>query len=95
MRITAACRLDAAIDLPARLAEWRAVAGTATARVDVEGATRLDFAPAPGLVARLAALVDAEVACCAFFAFDLAVTATSVGLTIGAPDPTAVAGLLG
>ena len=92
--MASSCSLDA-VDLPARLAAWSSTASDARSRTDVEGGVRLEFAPATGLVTRLAQLVEAEQTCCTFFAFDLATEPDGVALTITAPDATTVLELIG
>ncbi|GAA4916252.1 DNA-binding transcriptional MerR regulator [Actinomycetospora succinea] len=64
-----ACTLDAA-DRDTRLAQWRDLLASITARAAVPGGVRLTFGPEvrPGPLAELAA---AEVDCCRFFALTL------------------------
>jgi len=78
-----ACTLDAA-QLPERLQEWRDVLAHAVGRVDIDGGIRLQLDASTPLD-RLALLVRAEQACCAFFAFAITVDDRGVGLEVRAP----------
>ena len=78
-----ACTLSSE-DVPARIAEWREVLASVTAREAIPGGLRLvlsDEAP----VARIAALAVAEQQCCAFFRFALTVDGRGVALEVTAP----------
>jgi hypothetical protein len=47
---------------------------------------RAVFAVSPAVTAELGRLCGAEIACCPFFAFQVAITAESVVLTVGGPE---------
>ena len=76
------CSLDA-VDVQARIDDWRAVSIGAT-REPITGGVRLLFGPgAPlGEISRLAV---AEHACCPFFAFTITVDGRGVALEVTAP----------
>ena len=84
-----ACSLGAA-ELPARLAEMRAVGRAALVGVE-RSATRavLRFRPDPRTRGRLAAIVAAEAECCAFLDMTLREGRDDVALTIDAPPDAA------
>jgi hypothetical protein len=79
-----------------RLGEWRSLLATATEVVPSPNGRCAVFGFSPGVIAELGRLCAAEVACCPFFTFHLAITAESVVLTVGGPDGAeeAIAGLL-
>jgi hypothetical protein len=79
-----ACTLDAAA-LPARLDEWRALVGKASARTPVDGGLGLDFG-ADVSAAAIADLAARELACCAFFDFTVRITSGGVRLEVRAPE---------
>lgn len=83
--IPIACSLDSG-DIPARLAEWRALAGRAQGHEPIAGGTRLRFAPEPTLAATAADLAAREQGCCGFFTFTLTITAGDLMLDVTAPD---------
>ena len=71
-------------DVPARIAEWREVLGSVTAREPISGGLRLVLSEgAP--VSRIADLTVAEQQCCAFFSFALTVDRRGVALEVTAP----------
>ncbi|MDT7572479.1 MAG: hypothetical protein QOE05_2653 [Actinomycetota bacterium] len=80
-----ACSLGAT-ELTGRLADWRRVLGSVTARVPGVGphevVLQLD-SNAP--VAEIATLCADEVACCPFFTFELSITSPSLQLRIAVP----------
>ncbi len=81
-----ACTLTAA-EMPARLAEIRAVGDAALRSAEAGGSGAvLRFGPDPDIRTRLAAIVAAESVCCAFLEFDLDDSATETVLTIEAPE---------
>lgn len=65
-----ACALDAH-GLTERTATWASVERHALARSQDDGVVRTSYPNRPELRARLAALVDAERACCPFLTLDL------------------------
>ena len=74
-------------ELPARLAEIRAVSRQALRTKTITGGyALLSFDPAPGVRDRLAAIVEAESRCCAFLTMRLADDAGAITLTIEAPE---------
>ena len=82
--IPIACTLEPT-DLPARLADWRALVAEAVERQEVEGGVRLRFPPVAGLASCIAALAEAEHGCCGFFDFTLAIGPEGTSLTVTAP----------
>lgn len=84
-RAPIACTLTAD-ELPARLEQIRSLARDAL-RAKTAAGTRavLTFEPAPGVRERLAAIVAAESACCAFLTMTLAGGPGAITLTIDAP----------
>ncbi len=90
-----ACTLDPS-DLPERLAAWRSIVGPSCARhTAADGTVRIELGPAAD-VERLARLVVAEQACCAFLSFAILVDFSGVALEVRSPDGAAalVAALL-
>jgi hypothetical protein len=87
-----ACSLGAA-ELPARLAEMRAVGRLALRAVEAgDSRAVLRFGAAPGVRARLDAIVAAEARCCSFLTMTLAAEAgddDALVLTIEAPPEAA------
>lgn len=79
-----ACTLDSDL-VSGRIADWVAVANRAVRRERSDGGVRLGFAPQEGLAADLAALAEAEQACCAFFDFTINIHADEVTLDVRAP----------
>ena len=81
-----ACSLTAA-ELPARLAEMRAVGERSllSAEHTDDGAV-LRLRSDAGMRARVEALVQAESECCPFLAFDLGESEDALVLTIRSPD---------
>jgi hypothetical protein len=79
-----ACSLGAD-DLPARVAQWRAVLRSVVDRSPIRGGLRLTFTTR-GPMAELVRLIDAEHDCCAFFSFAVTVDDRGVGLEVTAPD---------
>jgi hypothetical protein len=82
-----ACSLGAD-EIPARLAEWSAVLGSATSRVAIDGGVRITFddgVPMPVL----AQLVAAEQGCCRFFSFAITVDGRGIALDVTAPPEAA------
>ena len=67
------CRLPSD-ELTQRLADWASLAADARTREEVDGGVRLTFGP--GALARVASLVEAELACCPTFDFEVALTVT-------------------
>lgn len=91
-----ACTLDP-VDLPDRMLAWRSVADQARSRhTTPDGTVRVELGTAAD-IERLARLVAAEQACCAFFSFAITVDTRGVGLEVRAPEGAAhlVAALLG
>jgi len=81
-----ACTLTAA-QMPARLAEIRAVGDAALRSTEATGSGAvLRFNADQPTRARLAAIVAAEAACCAFLEFDLEGGPAQTVLTIEAPN---------
>jgi DNA-binding transcriptional MerR regulator len=78
------CSLDPGA-LAARIAEWRALAATATAAERHGGTARLVLPAGPDSAAAAAALGAAETGCCAQTRFRLDMTAGQVVLTAEAP----------
>jgi hypothetical protein len=90
------CTLSGGADaVRRRTDEWRAVAGRARSREAVAGGVALTFDADPAVVAELARLAAAEVACCPFFAFELTVRTDGTGFTATAPDAELVTAVLG
>ena len=84
-----ACTLEAG-DVPARLAQWRALLAGARARTRLaDGVMRIDFGPAYDL-AELTRLVAAEHACCAFLSFMVTISVDGLSLEVSAPPEAAV-----
>lgn len=83
-----ACTLDGG-DVADRIAAWRRLLDGAVARTPVGvAAMRVEFGAEVDLD-ELTALVAAELACCAFFTFDIRLTPTNVSLEVTAPDDAA------
>jgi hypothetical protein len=80
-----ACSLGAG-DLTDRLAQWRRLLTSVTSTTRGAGSHEvvLDFGVQTP-VAEIAALCADEVSCCAFFTFELAISATAVRLRICVP----------
>jgi hypothetical protein len=80
-----ACSLGAG-DLTDRLAQWRRLLTAVTSTTRGAGAHEvvLDFGVQTP-VAEIAALCAEEVACCPFFTFELAISASAVRLRISVP----------
>jgi DNA-binding transcriptional MerR regulator len=68
-----------------RVADWQAVLSRATGRAPIPGGASLTFGHDADLTAELARLAAAEQACCTFYDFTIAVTATAVRLEVRAP----------
>lgn len=82
------CSLDAD-GLAGRVHEWRELLARA-AFVQRTGVTIIaGFDQSPALLAEITGLCAAEVACCPFFDFTIAVAADAVTLTVGGPDGAA------
>jgi hypothetical protein len=90
----ASCTLDDA-EMPARLAEWRALRERSTAVRQTNGGAALTLAEGEALPA-VVDLIDRESGCCAFYRFSLRIAAGARELEIDAgPDGyPAVAALL-
>jgi hypothetical protein len=71
--------------LAARVGQWRDVAAAASVE-HADGSVRLVLPADPGLIATVAGLCLAEIACCPQARFLLEVAASQVVLTIEAPD---------
>lgn len=83
-----ACTLDGS-DVAERIAAWRRMLRGAVARTPVgKAGLRIDFGADVDLEG-LTALVAAELACCAFFTFDISLTPTTASLEVAAPDDAA------
>ncbi len=83
-----ACSLTAS-QLPARLHEMASLGGEALASVETqETRAVLRFRAAPGVRARLAAILAAEAKCCTFLGMEVREERESLVLTINAPEGT-------
>lgn len=81
-----ACSLSAS-ELPARLAEMAAIGSSALLEAQASGPrARLRFRDAPPVRERLAAVVAAESACCAFLTMSLHDEPGAVSLAIEGPE---------
>ncbi len=81
-----ACSLEPA-EQAGRVAEWDALFASSVRSVGpADGGVRLLLAPAPGRASLVADLVDREAQCCAFLAFGLSVTSSTLALTVTADD---------
>jgi MerR family transcriptional regulator, copper efflux regulator len=78
------CSLDRDA-LASRIAQWRALAASATSAERASGTVRLVLPAGPDVVASVAELCAAETRCCTQTRFVLEVTATQVSLTAQAP----------
>jgi hypothetical protein len=67
-----------------RVADWQAALGAATAREAVDGGVRVHL-PRRTPLGPLAALVEAEEACCPFFTFSLTIGADGIRLDVTGP----------
>ena len=74
------CSLDRPA-LAARVAAWRELSAAVVAATRTDTGAELRYRPDPGVVERLAALVEAESSCCPDLRFDLTVT-----LRMAAPE---------
>jgi len=77
-----ACTLNGD-ELAGRLAEWRALATTATDRTSIEGGIRMTFRT--GDIRAIADLVVRELGCCSFLEFAIGVTSAGTTLDITGP----------
>ena len=76
-------------ELPERFAAWQAILDRCVTRTTLpDGALRLGFAD-PGIVGELGRLAVAELQCCAFFSFTIAIDARDVALEVRAPADAA------
>jgi DNA-binding transcriptional MerR regulator len=91
-----ACSLDGA-SVPGRVAEWRALLATATARQPLPGGASIGFPADPATAGEVARLAAAEQQCCGFFTFTLRLSAAALWLDVTAPAEAAelVVGLFG
>jgi hypothetical protein len=81
-----ACSLEPA-EQPGRVAEWDALFATwVRSVVPADDGVRLLLAPAPGRASVVADLADREARCCAFLAFGLTVTSSTLVLAVRADD---------
>jgi DNA-binding transcriptional MerR regulator len=80
-----ACSLEGD-DMTRRLAEWRVLAGQATARLALDDGIRLTFSSVD--LRMMADLVAREQACCSFLSF--AIASTPVGATLDISGPSDV-----
>jgi MerR family copper efflux transcriptional regulator len=78
-----ACTLPAG-EVPQRMADWQSVLDRVVDRTPIDGGVRLSLAPGTPLP-DVAALVQAEQKCCAFFSFALTVDGRGTGLEVRAP----------
>ena len=78
-----ACTLESD-DMAGRLAEWRALAGQATARSTVDDGIRLTFSSVD--LREVADLVAREQACCSFLSFTIGSTLVGATLEISGPS---------
>ncbi|HEV3226399.1 MAG TPA: hypothetical protein VGZ52_06185 [Acidimicrobiales bacterium] len=86
--IPVACTLDAEA-MPERVKEWDRVLTHSCSRERLaSGAVRVEFTP-DIRAADLAALVESEQQCCAFFEFVITIDARGLGLEVTAPDDAA------
>jgi hypothetical protein len=84
-----ACSLSAA-ELPARLAEMASIGRTALIEAESSGRRALlRFHATPPVRDRLAAVVEAESACCAFLTMSLREEPGAISLAIEGPDGSA------
>jgi hypothetical protein len=92
------CTLDAdGGDMEARLHEWRAILGEATARRDTDEGVAMTFGHDIARTADLARLMASEYSCCSFGSYHLTVDAGGVHLEIRMPPEArdVFAGLFG
>jgi MerR family transcriptional regulator, copper efflux regulator len=79
-----ACSLTA-VDLPARLEEWRTLLSSVVERVDIEGGVRLRLEPGVSAAA-VAGLAARELECCPFFSFGLFMSSRGLVIEVRAPE---------
>jgi hypothetical protein len=79
-----ACTLDPSA-LGSRVAEWRALVGTATSRVAIDGGVELELPPTTDVRA-VADLVARELECCAFFEFSISLAHNRIALAVHGPQ---------
>lgn len=80
-----ACTLSGA-EQTGRVDAWQRLLTSATGRAEITDGVRLEFPSDPDLVAAVAGLAAAEQKCCAFFDFTLHLTASTLELTVRAPE---------
>jgi hypothetical protein len=79
-----ACTLGE-VEMAARLVEWQRIINMATRAEHSPGRVCATFDPSPEVIAEVARLCAAEMACCPVFTFELAMAAGLVVLTIEGP----------
>lgn len=70
---------------PVRLADWQQLIAKATSRSATSDGVSLTFDHDTALTGEITRLAAAEVACCSFFTFNIAIDANGVRLDAGAP----------
>lgn len=80
-----ACTLSGA-EQTGRADEWQRLLASATGRSQITNGVQLEFPSDPDVVAAVARLAAAEQKCCAFFDFTLQLTASTLVLTVRAPE---------
>lgn len=83
--VAVACTLSGA-EQTGRVDEWQRLLTSATGRSQIADGVRLEFPCDPDLVAAVARLAAAEQKCCAFFDFTLHLTASTLVVTVRAPE---------